>query len=110
MIGFRSHWRGSYVQGADSRAPRFLEQDARTRTFYCACPRKTGERPIESLAREAQLARYVLKLTSQVDGAAIGSGVEIKIEHHPLFGGAYLHDFEPLPKIEYLMRHQFQEG
>src|SRR6266851_3493067 len=82
-----------------SSVPRFLEQDARTRTFYCACSFKTGERPIESLAGEAQLARYVLKLTSQVDGAAIGSGVEIKIEHYPLFGRANLHEFEALPKI-----------
>ena len=58
-----------------------LEQDARTRTFYCAFSFKSSERPIESLPGETQLARYVLKLASQVHGAPIGSGVEIEIEH-----------------------------
>ena len=91
-----------------SSVARFLEQDERTRTFYCTCSFKTGERPVEGLAGEAQLARYVLQLTSQSHGAAVGSGVKVEVEHHSLFGGANLHDFEPLPKVEYLMRHQFQ--
>jgi len=47
-----------------------------------------------------------LKLTSQIHGAAIGSGVEIEVEHHPVYGGTNLHDFEPLPKIKHLMRHE----
>src|SRR5438132_8952692 len=70
---------------------------AGTGTFYGARSFKTGERSIECLAGETQLACDILKLTSQVHRVSIATCMEIEVEHHPLLCRADFHDFEALP-------------
>jgi len=70
---------------------------------------ETGKRPVERLASEPQLTRNVLKRPWQVHCAA-GTGIEVEVEHHSFFCGAHLHQFQALPQLDDLMRHELEEG
>src|SRR5262245_13299069 len=92
-----------------SRAERFLEPDAGLSAFDCAGLLEAGERAVERLAREPQLTRDVLQRSRQAH-RAVGASMEIEVEHDPFFCGANLHQFQALPQLDDLMRHELEKG
>src|SRR6516165_2230069 len=92
-----------------SRAERFLEPDAGLGAFDGAVLLEAGKCPVERLARKPQLTRNVLKRSRQAHGAA-GASMEIEVEHDSFFCGANLHQFQALPQLDDLMRHELEKG
>lgn len=90
-------------------AKRSLEHDALASALDRARPLEAGERSVEGFTGKAQFTRDILKLTSWGYRVTIRSGVEIKVQRHPLLGGANLHQLDLLPKRDDLMRHKRQE-
>jgi hypothetical protein len=104
------HLRRALSIYASNHADRLFQQDVGPSAFNRTCALKAGERPIERLARQAEVTRDILKLTLQIHGTSVRSGAGIEVEHHPVFGGANLHEFKALPQLYDLMRYVRQEG
>ena len=94
----------------ESEGKRSFEQDTRTGPFDCTFSLKTGECLIEGFTTQTQLARDVLQLASEIYNSGVEVRMKVEVKRHSFFGGANFHEFKTLPQINYLMRHQREEG